>query len=59
VDADDDLEWLRFIGYEITDTRDAERLTRFATASGDIMTRDRTYGRSTAALRDIGAGASR
>jgi hypothetical protein len=53
VHADYDLERERFIGFELTDEREAERLTRFATAPGDILIGDRVYGQNAEALRRI------
>lgn len=53
VHADYDLERERFIGFELTDEREAERLTRFVTAPGDILIGDRIYGQNAGALRGI------
>jgi hypothetical protein len=55
VHADYDLERGRFIGFELTDEREAERLTRFAAAPGDIVIGDRIYGQNADALRSIRA----
>ena len=54
VHADYDLDHGRFVGFELTDEHEAERLTRFVTAPGDIVVGDRIYAHNAEALMRIG-----
>lgn len=53
VHADYDLAQGRFTGFLLTDGHEAERLTRFTTAPGDIVVGDRIYAHNAAALRTV------
>lgn len=53
VHADFDLGQCRFTGFELTDSHEAERLTRFDVEPGDILIGDRIYSQSAAALHQI------
>lgn len=56
VHADYDLTRGRFIGFELTDERDAERLSRFTAEPGDILLGDRIYAQSAIALKAVRDG---